>query len=160
MWIYREENFECRRAVLAVSALCAVSEADASVCLYWLCRRGCGRSVTGGKITDESQVFNFFSYICDTFIDLMLNGRIRHSILHISKDEIMTKREIDYVTSVIGALALRTGQSCSSIYKKLQSAGILKDYLIAAYDVLHTFSLEYVAEDVIKLMQKKGYALC
>lgn len=72
----------------------------------------------------------------------------------------MTKMQIDYVTCVIGALALMTGQSCSLIYKKLNSAGIIKDYLAAAYDVLHTFSLEYVAEDVIKLMKKKGYTLC
>lgn len=72
----------------------------------------------------------------------------------------MTKKQIDYVTCVIGALALMTGQSCSFIYKKLHSAGMIKDYLTAAYDVLHTFSLEYVAEDVIRLMKKKEYALC
>lgn len=72
----------------------------------------------------------------------------------------MTKNQIDYVTCVIGALALMTGRSCSWIYKKLQAAGLIKDYLVAAYDVLHTFSLEYVAEDVIQLMKKKGYALC
>ena len=72
----------------------------------------------------------------------------------------MTKNQIDYVTCVIGALALMTGKSCSWIYQKLQAAGIIKDYLAAAYDVLHTLSLEYVAEDVIQLMKKKGYALC
>ena len=72
----------------------------------------------------------------------------------------MTKNQIDYVTCVIGTLALMTGNSCSRIYQKLQAAGIIKDYLAAAYDVLHTFSLEYVAEDVIRLMKKKGYALC
>lgn len=72
----------------------------------------------------------------------------------------MTKEQIDYITCVIGALAHMTGKSCSIIYKMLQSAGIIKEYLAAAYDVLHTFSLEYVAEDVIQLMKKKGYALC
>lgn len=72
----------------------------------------------------------------------------------------MTKRQIDYITCVIGALSQMTGQSCSWIYKKLESAGVIKDYLAAAYDVLHTFSLEYVAEDIIRLMKKKGYALC
>ena len=40
------------------------------------------------------------------------------------------------------------------------AAGVIKDYLAAAYDVLHTFSLEYVAEDVMELMKKKGHALC
>lgn len=72
----------------------------------------------------------------------------------------MTKIQIEYVTCVIGTLALITGRSCSWIYQKLHAAGVIKDYLAAAYDVLHTFSLEYVAEDVIKLMKKKGYALC
>ncbi len=72
----------------------------------------------------------------------------------------MNKDQIDYVTSVIGALALMTGKSCSWIYQKLQSAGLIKGYLADAYEVLHTFSLEYVAEDVITLMKKKGYELC
>lgn len=72
----------------------------------------------------------------------------------------MTKNQIDYVTCVIGALALITGKSCSWIYQKLKAAGLIKDYLAAAYDVLHTFSLEYVAEDVINIMQKRGYSLC
>ena len=72
----------------------------------------------------------------------------------------MIKEQIDYVTCVIGALALITGQSCSVIYKKLNSVGLIKDYLVGAYDVLHTFSLEYVAKDIIELMKKKGVALC
>ena len=72
----------------------------------------------------------------------------------------MNKLHVDYVTSVIGALALITGLSCAVIYKKLKSAGIIQDYLVGAYDVLHTFSLEYVAQDVIELMKKKGNALC
>lgn len=72
----------------------------------------------------------------------------------------MNKQQIDFVTCVIGALSLVTGKSCGEIYKKLLSAGLIKDYLVGAYDVLHTFSLEYVAEDVIELMKKKGNALC
>ncbi len=72
----------------------------------------------------------------------------------------MSQDQIDYVTCVIGALSLITGKSCAWIYKQLHSAGLIKDYLVSAYDVLHTLSLEYVAEDVINLMRKKGYALC
>lgn len=72
----------------------------------------------------------------------------------------MTKKQIDYITCVIGALAMMTGKSCSLIYRRLQSAGIIKDYLAAAYEVLHTFSLEYVAEDVLTLLKKKGVELC
>ena len=72
----------------------------------------------------------------------------------------MTKNQIDFITCVIGALSQITGEPCSLIYKKLNSVGIIKDYLAEAYDVLHTFSLEYVAEDVINLMKHKGVALC
>lgn len=72
----------------------------------------------------------------------------------------MTQSQIDYITCVIGALAQMTGKSCSFIYNKLHSAGIIKDYLAGAFDVLHTFSLEYVAEDVIQLMKRKGVDLC
>lgn len=72
----------------------------------------------------------------------------------------MNRNQIDYVTCVIGAVAQMTGLSCSLIYKQLHSAGIIKDYLAAAYDVLHTLSLDYVAADVIELMKKKGYAIC
>lgn len=72
----------------------------------------------------------------------------------------MTKQQIDFVTCVIGALALMTGKTCSFIYKKLHAAAIIKDYLAPAYDVLHTFSLEYVAQDVIAMMKTKGHALC
>lgn len=72
----------------------------------------------------------------------------------------MTIEQTDYITCVIGALSLMTGKSCSFIYKKLHSAGLIRDYLMGAYDVIHTFSLEYVAEDVISLMKKRGCALC
>ena len=72
----------------------------------------------------------------------------------------MNKQQLDYVTSVIGALSLMTGLSCSVIYRNLKYAGIIKDYLIGAFDVLHTFSLEYVAQDILELMKQKGKSLC
>ena len=72
----------------------------------------------------------------------------------------MTKEQIDYITCVIGALALMTGKSCSYIYQKLRAAGLIKDYLAAAFDVLHTFSLEYVANDVLSIMKKRGHEIC
>ncbi len=53
-----------------------------------------------------------------------------------------------------------TGKSCSYIYQKLRAAGLIKDYLAAAFDVLHTFSLEYVAKDVLSIMKKRGYEIC
>ena len=33
---------------------------------------------------------------------------------------------------------------------------IISDYIVPCYDVLHTFSREYIVEDLIDLMNKKG----
>ncbi len=72
----------------------------------------------------------------------------------------MNKNQLDYVTCVIGALSLKTGKACSYIYKQLKAAGLIKGYLVYAYDALHTLSLDYVADDVIKIMKEKGFSLC
>lgn len=72
----------------------------------------------------------------------------------------MTNNQIDYITCIIGALSIMTGKSCSEIYRLLNRTGIIKGYLAPAYDVLHTFSLEYVAEDVIEMMREKGESIC
>lgn len=51
------------------------------------------------------------------------------------------------------------GISRSQIYHRLNAAGLIKNYLVKCYEVLHTYSLEYVAEDVIDFMKRKGLAL-
>lgn len=72
----------------------------------------------------------------------------------------MTQDQVDYLTCLIGTLALKTGHTCSYIYGKLQTAGLIKDYLNPVYDIMHTFSLDYAADDVIEIMKNKGVALC
>ncbi|MCF0194425.1 MAG: DUF3791 domain-containing protein [Bacteroidaceae bacterium] len=71
----------------------------------------------------------------------------------------MTQDNIEYVTAVIGTLSTMLGLPCSRIYRRLNAAGLIQNYLVKCYDVLHTFSLEYVAEDVVRYMEKKGMAL-
>lgn len=72
----------------------------------------------------------------------------------------MSHNQINYITSIIGALSLMTGVPCSIIYNKLQSVGLINSYLAPAYDVLHTFSLDYVAEDILEMLKQKGVSLC
>lgn len=38
----------------------------------------------------------------------------------------------------------------------LRSSGILSGYLIPNYDVLHTFSKEYIVEDLVECLKEKG----
>jgi hypothetical protein len=41
-------------------------------------------------------------------------------------------------------------------YRRLKESGILMDYIVPCYDILHTFSREYIVEDLISLMRKRG----
>ena len=42
------------------------------------------------------------------------------------------------------------------IYKRLKASGILYDYIVPSYDVLHTFSSRYLMEDLTEYMKEKG----
>ena len=64
-----------------------------------------------------------------------------------------------YVTAIIGTLSTMLGLPCSRIYRSLTEEGLIQNYLVKCYDVLHTLSLEYVAEDVVSYMEKKGLTL-
>lgn len=64
--------------------------------------------------------------------------------------------QLDFVTYCIGNLSIRLQLPQKTIYDMLKSTGILDDYIVKGYDVLHTFGKEYLMEDLISYMQEKG----
>ena len=68
----------------------------------------------------------------------------------------MSSDQLDFVTYCIGNLAIRLQLPQKTIYVRLKSTGILDDYIIKGYDVLHTFGKEYLMEDLISYMHEKG----
>jgi hypothetical protein len=68
----------------------------------------------------------------------------------------MNKDKVDFISYSIGNLARRLHLSQKEVYNKLKSSGILYDYIIPSYDVLHTFSKEYLIEDLTSYMKEKG----
>ena len=42
------------------------------------------------------------------------------------------------------------------VYDILNSTGILDDYIIKCYDVLHTLGKEYLVEDITEFVREKG----
>ena len=48
------------------------------------------------------------------------------------------------------------GWSASRVYGTLRSTGLLAGYIIPCYDVLHTFSKEYMVEDLTQALREKG----
>ena len=68
----------------------------------------------------------------------------------------MQEYQLDFVTYCVGNLADRLNMSASKVYKMLRSTDILNGYMIPCYDVLHTFSKEYLMEDLTDFMKEKG----
>lgn len=66
----------------------------------------------------------------------------------------MNKDIIDFATFCIGNLSRRLNIPQRQVYERLQESGILQGYIVKGYDVLHTFSKEYLME----YMKEKGVA--
>lgn len=68
----------------------------------------------------------------------------------------MQEYQLDFVTYCVGNLADRLNMSASKVYKMLRSTDILNGYMTPCYDVLHTFGKEYIMDDLISLLKKRG----
>lgn len=68
----------------------------------------------------------------------------------------MDKKTLEFVTYCIGKLSALLNLPQQEIYRRLKSSGILHDYIIPSYDVLHTFSSRYLMEDLTEYMKEKG----
>jgi len=71
----------------------------------------------------------------------------------------MSTDQLEFITYIIGNLAERLKWSQCRVYNTLISTGIINDYIIPGYDVLHSFSKNYLMDDLVDLMKKKGVSL-
>ena len=67
----------------------------------------------------------------------------------------MSFDQLDFTTFCIGNIASKLVLPENEVYRRLKMSGIL-DYVIKGYDVLHTFSREYLVNDLVSLMKEKG----
>lgn len=68
----------------------------------------------------------------------------------------MEKKTLEFVTYCISKLAQVLKMSQREVYRRLKQSGILYDYIVPSYDVLHTFSSRYLIEDITDYMKEKG----
>ena len=68
----------------------------------------------------------------------------------------MDKKTLEFVTFCISKLSLLLKLPQKEIYTRLKSSGILYEYIVPSYDVLHTFSSRYLMEDLTEYMREKG----
>ena len=68
----------------------------------------------------------------------------------------MDSEVLEFVTYCISKLAQTLGMSQSDVYIRLKRSGILYEYIVPSYDVLHTFGSRYLMDDIIGFMKEKG----
>lgn len=66
------------------------------------------------------------------------------------------KKELTFVVFVLHDLGQHWNMTTPEVYDILNSTGILDDYIINFYDVLHTLGKEYLVEDITEFVREKG----
>ena len=60
---------------------------------------------------------------------------------------------------VLYSLADKWKKTPAFVYNILNSTGILDNYVISGYDVLHTLGKEYLVEDITEYVREKGVSI-
>ncbi len=68
----------------------------------------------------------------------------------------MNSEELKFSIFCIGGVAEALGITGKKAYHLLKQSGILDEYIIPCYDILHTFGEKYIINDIIEFMKKKG----
>ena len=66
------------------------------------------------------------------------------------------ERELSFSIFMLYALAEKWKKTPAAVYKILNTTGILDDYIIAGYDMLHTQGKEYLMEDITEFARERG----
>ena len=68
----------------------------------------------------------------------------------------MSTEHLDFITFCVGSLADALRKSVSQVYSALRLSGVLNDYIVPCYDVLHTFGKDYLVEELTEVLKERG----
>lgn len=68
----------------------------------------------------------------------------------------MGKEELGFTIYCAGILAERLGITEREAYHLLCKGDIVDGYIVPCFDVLHTFSKDYIVDDLVSLLKKTG----
>jgi len=67
---------------------------------------------------------------------------------------------LEYVLFSIEGIAKKLGKDGREVYQILtEDSDILNSYIVPSYDVLHTQGKDYIIEDILDVMKKRGLAI-
>ena len=68
----------------------------------------------------------------------------------------MDKKTLEFAVFLIPALADNWKKPYRYVYQVLNETGILDNYIVPCYDVLHTQGQQYLVEDITDFVKEKG----
>lgn len=68
----------------------------------------------------------------------------------------MDNKTLKFVTWLISKLSERLKMPQGEVFRRLYQSGILYNYIVPSYDVLHTFGSRYLMDDIIDFMREEG----
>ena len=69
------------------------------------------------------------------------------------------ENELAFSIFILYSLADKWKKTPAFVYNILNSTGILDNYVISGYDVLHTLWKEYLVEDITEYVREKGVSI-
>lgn len=72
-------------------------------------------------------------------------------------EAIKNSEELEFAVFCIENVAIRLGVGGEAVYKAFtEKSNILYGYIVPEYEMLHTQGKDYIVNDIIELMQKRG----
>ena len=68
----------------------------------------------------------------------------------------MGKEELCFTIYCVGVLAEKLGITEQNAYHLLCKGNMIDDYIVPCFDVLHTFSKDYITNDVVSVLKQRG----
>ncbi len=68
----------------------------------------------------------------------------------------MNRREIEFTVFCVENVAEKTGLTAPQVFNALNDSGLLQEYLIPAYESLHTQSKDYITDEIVAVMRERG----
>ena len=70
---------------------------------------------------------------------------------------IKSRRELEFAVFCIENVAAALGKTSGDVYRALSDdSGILHQYIVPSYDVLHTQGKDYIINDIREVMAERG----
>lgn len=69
---------------------------------------------------------------------------------------IHSTKELEFAIFCVDFVARKLGLPPDIVYKRLKESGLLQNYIIDNYEVLHTLGKDYLVDDIVGLMAEKG----